>query len=195
MLVAVARPKTSAAGARTRLPRQILIRGNACGLPGATRETASGSGRFSTGCRAVPGKPPSGASSSPRSWTPRPPCCTSVLTGKRSVRSSMSYSKSALSLLKRLREMVLGVPALIAWHTLAARAGVPTPAIQAIARRPRTRNGTRRLAIHRAAEQRCLLRRGTCRFYPVRVRYRAGSRAACRRNSARGDRRHPHANR
>jgi len=30
---------------RTHLPRQILIRGNACGLPGATRETASGSGR------------------------------------------------------------------------------------------------------------------------------------------------------
>jgi hypothetical protein len=59
-----------------------------------------------------------------------------MLTGKRSVRSSMSYSKSALSLLKRLREMVLGVPALIAWRTLAALAGVPTPAIQSIARRP-----------------------------------------------------------
>src|SRR5712671_1786149 len=57
------------------------------------------------------------------------------LTGKRSVRSSMSHSKSALSLLKRLHGMVLGVPALIAWHTLAARASVPTPAIQAIARR------------------------------------------------------------
>ena len=42
----------------------------------------------------------------------------------------------ALSLLKRLREMVLGVPALIAWHTLAALAGVPTPAVQAIARWP-----------------------------------------------------------
>src|SRR3954454_1360680 len=67
-------------------------------------------------------------------------------------------------------EMVLGVPALISWHTLAARAGVPTPAVQAIARRPWTRNGTRCLAIHRAGEQRCLLRRGTCRFGPVRVR-------------------------
>jgi len=30
----------------------------------------------------------------------------------------------ALSLLKRLREMVLGVPALIAWHPIAARAGM-----------------------------------------------------------------------
>jgi len=35
--------------------------------------------------------------------------------------------------------MVLGVPALISWHTLAARARVPTPAVQAIARRPWTR--------------------------------------------------------
>jgi len=39
--------------------------------------------------------------------------------------------------------MVLGVPALISWHTLAARARVPTPAVQAIARRPWTRNGIR----------------------------------------------------
>ena len=42
----------------------------------------------------------------------------------------------ALSLLKRLREMVLGVPALIAWHPIAARAGIPTFPMQAIARRP-----------------------------------------------------------
>jgi putative membrane protein len=42
----------------------------------------------------------------------------------------------ALSLLKRLREMVLGVPALIAVHLMAGCAGVPTSAVQGIARRP-----------------------------------------------------------
>ena len=42
----------------------------------------------------------------------------------------------ALSLLKRLREMVLGVPALIAWHPIAARGGTLMSAIQTIARRP-----------------------------------------------------------
>jgi putative membrane protein len=41
----------------------------------------------------------------------------------------------ALSLLKRLREMVLGVPALIAWHPIAARAGIPTSAMKAVERR------------------------------------------------------------
>ena len=40
----------------------------------------------------------------------------------------------ALSLLKRLRETVLGVPALIASHPIAARAGIRNSAVQAIAR-------------------------------------------------------------
>jgi hypothetical protein len=50
--------------------------------------------------------------------------------------STAAVCAMPLSLLKRLREMVLGIPALIARHNLAAHADVPTPAVQAVARRP-----------------------------------------------------------
>jgi hypothetical protein len=42
----------------------------------------------------------------------------------------------ALSLLKQLREVVLSLPALTAWHPIVARAGIPTSAMEAIARWP-----------------------------------------------------------
>ena len=112
----------------TRLPRQILIRGNACGLPGATRETGQVADGFSSG-REEP--------STQRVHKPFDELAEILIAAdSRPLRGWPADSATALSLLKRLRNGPRHAGADLLGTLSRGRAGGPTPVVQAIARRP-----------------------------------------------------------